>query len=181
MADLASVERDRSKKGGVDLEALPLLDAINANSNLYTTSSCAGRIVLFVEPESGKKHEGQWLYVSHSIADEKDVIEHIKVLPNETVWFRMEGAILHVCARDLDAASKFLELCREAGWKHSGITGTKRVMIEATTSERIDVPISKDGALFIEEKFLGFLVREANTKLSKTREKLNRLREKFYQ
>jgi len=183
LAKLASSEKDRSKKGAVDREIVPLLDAINAQPNLYSTSSCAGRIDLFVEPASGKKQEGEWLFVSHQEVKEKELLEALQSqLPtlstrsSATLWFRMEGAILHVCCRNLDAADSFLKACKAAGWKHSGVTGTSpRIMVEATTSERMDVPIAKDGALFVPEKFVSFLVKEANRKLARTREKMARL------
>lgn len=167
---------DRSKKGGVDEQIQPLLDAINADPDYYTTSSCAGRIHLFVDPASGKKHEGEWLYVSHDPVDATTIKEHLAELPSETTWFRMEGAILHVCARDLDAANRFLAACKRSGWKHSGITSSeKRVMIEATTSESIAVPIA-NGELFVDERFIDYLVTEANAKLACVREKRDRLR-----
>ncbi len=175
LQELSSSQKDRSKKGDVDTEILPLLDAINAHPDLYSTSSCAGRIDLFVEPGSGKKHEGEWLFVSHEEADPKGVVAALKT-PAETVWFRMEGAILHVCCRDMDAADSFLKACKTSGWKHSGVTGTSpRIMVEATTSERMDVPIAKEGSLFVPERFLTFLTKEANAKLGKTREKMARL------
>jgi tRNA wybutosine-synthesizing protein 3 len=180
LRDLEDTDPDRSKKGDVDIQIKPLLDAINAQDEFYTTSSCAGRIDLFVEPLSGKKHEGEWLYVSHDLAIEKELVASLQSLPQETLWFRMEGAILHVCAKDMDAANLFLQKCKESGWKHSGITGsTKRIIIEATTSERMDIPIAKDGVLLVPEKFVTFMVREANQKLSKTREKIKRLQEAF--
>ncbi len=180
LKELASAKRDRSKKGDVDTEIVPLLDAINAQDDYYTTSSCAGRIDLFVEPASGKKHEGDWRFVSHAEAKEKELLAALGDLPPQTVWFRMEGAILHVCCRTMDAADRFLKVCKAAGWKHSGVTGTSpRIMVEATTSERMDVPIAKEGALFVPERFVAFLVKEANKKLSRTREKVRRLGKAF--
>ncbi len=178
---LSSDAKDRSKKGDVDVQILPLLDAINGHPDYYTTSSCAGRIDLFVEPASGKKHEGEWLFVSHDAVVFKDLEKIITGrLPTNTTWFRMEGAILHVCCRDMDVAETFLRLCKETGWKHSGIMSsgsstTGRIIIESTTSERMDVPVAKDDELFVPEKFVGFLVKEANEKLLRTREKMNRL------
>ncbi len=189
---LAALERpgpDRSKKGDVDEAIKPLLAALNALPDYYTTSSCAGRIDLFAEPASGKKHEGEWLLVSHEPVEPAAVRQALAKLatlpPDATLWFRMEGAILHVCCRTLDAADALLKRCKEAGWKHSGVTGTSpRIMVEATTSERIDVPIGKggsqkEGSLFVPEQFIDFLVQEANRKLKRTREKMARLEESF--
>jgi len=177
---MASDAKDRSKKGDVDIQIKPLLDAINAHPDYYTTSSCAGRIDLFVEPESLKKHEGEWRFVSHDVVRFKELEPSLDKFPAQTTWFRMEGAILHVCCRDMTAAEQFLRLCKETGWKHSGIMSsssstTGRIIIESTTSERMDVPIAKDNELFVPLKFVEFLVKEANDKLLRTREKMNRL------
>lgn len=40
---------DLSRKGGVDAAIAPLLDYVNAQECFYSTSSCAGRLVLFAE------------------------------------------------------------------------------------------------------------------------------------
>ncbi|CBZ54144.1 conserved hypothetical protein [Neospora caninum Liverpool] len=42
--------RDKSKKGSVDEEIRPLLDAVNSLKNFYTASSCAGRVLLVGTP-----------------------------------------------------------------------------------------------------------------------------------
>lgn len=75
---------DLSPKGSVDEGIRDLIESINALPGLVTTSSCAGRISVFLEgrrekqtqasqqegPErqfapSGGKGAGRWLYVSH--------------------------------------------------------------------------------------------------------------------
>lgn len=75
---------DLSPKGSVDTAILPLIRDINASEGLVTTSSCAGRISVYLtgpstsNPETGeggKEHAasnvpggkggGRWLYVSH--------------------------------------------------------------------------------------------------------------------
>ena len=40
---------DLSRKGSVDAAILPLLSYVNARDCYYSTSSCAGRMVLFAE------------------------------------------------------------------------------------------------------------------------------------
>jgi len=78
---------DLSPKGSVDVEIRDLIDEINAHESLVTTSSCAGRVSVFLEgdhrartrinadgelvkkkpaSEGGKGGGGRWLYVSHT-------------------------------------------------------------------------------------------------------------------
>jgi tRNA wybutosine-synthesizing protein 3 len=70
---------DLSPKGSIDAGIRQLIDEINAIHSLVTTSSCAGRVSVYVEglkqtttseeepviPSSGGKGGGKWLYVSH--------------------------------------------------------------------------------------------------------------------
>lgn len=84
---------DLSPKGSVDVAIKPLIDRINALEGVVTTSSCAGRVSVYLEGRKhGKKHEeredvgnndgvekesgqaavsggkgmgGRWLFVSH--------------------------------------------------------------------------------------------------------------------
>jgi tRNA wybutosine-synthesizing protein 3 len=77
---------DKSPKGSVDAEIVDLIDEINAYEGLVTTSSCAGRVSVFLVGEKkgrgtregdeeehdkstdvpgGKGLGGRWLFVSH--------------------------------------------------------------------------------------------------------------------
>lgn len=59
LAELESGERDRSRKGGLDAPIASLVKDINASQDLFTTSSCSGRISLFAQrpPASGSAKE----------------------------------------------------------------------------------------------------------------------------
>lgn len=171
---------DNSKKGDVDEAIWPLLNTINANDDYYTTSSCAGRISLIIEPESGKKYDTNWHYITHDSAIWKDVQKKLEDLPKETVWFKLEAAILHVVARDEESANKLLIMSRGCGFKHSGLLGTnKRYIVELFDDTRIDVPVAVGGRLIVEEKFIRFLIEKANKKLGKTRAHMEQLKKKF--
>ncbi len=61
-------KQDKSKKGGIDENVLPILKLINAHDDYYTTSSCSGRVYLW--RGSGKKNETEWLRVSHELIGE---------------------------------------------------------------------------------------------------------------
>jgi len=173
---------DHSKKGGVDEAIWPVLDAINACEDFYTTSSCAGRTNLFKEPDDQRKDKAEWLFVSHDPVTFSELKPALSNLPQGTVWFKYEAAILHVVARDEKAANRFLQLARESGFKHSGLLSTtKRYVMEVLDSERFEVPIAVEGELIVDEAFVKFLVKKANNKLKSTRERLHKLKEALTQ
>ena len=80
---------DLSPKGSVDIGIRDLIDKINSIEGLVTTSSCAGRISVFLEGAKilmphddqqndtlqvavpgGKGRGGRWLFVSHDPVDD---------------------------------------------------------------------------------------------------------------
>lgn len=91
---------DASPKGSVDDGIRPLVDAINRRDGLVTTSSCAGRVSVYLEGKktekplgddtpvwnrqegaddanavrasTGGKGGGEWLFVSHSSIPDED-------------------------------------------------------------------------------------------------------------
>ncbi len=166
---------DKSFKGTVDDDAIPIINEINSKNNYYTTSSCSGRISLFYESSSGKKHEAGWTFVKHGTVDKKEIIDSLKDIPDETLWFKMETPIFHVACRTEKDAEKLLGLCMSLGFKRSGITSVgKRVMIEIIFNEKMEVPISMNNTLFIDDKFIEFLVKKANQKMEKNNELLKK-------
>lgn len=72
---LRSTEVDASPKGHPDAPIFPLLDLINAHEDLVTTSSCSGRVAVYVDAAaemqeagghiSSKGTGGRWTCVRH--------------------------------------------------------------------------------------------------------------------
>ncbi len=52
MEGLASDEKDKSRKGGVDAPIAALITRINSHPLFFTTSSCSGRVSIFSEASS---------------------------------------------------------------------------------------------------------------------------------
>jgi len=68
----AEVYTDQSPKGSVDVAIQDLISEINAIPGLVTTSSCSGRVAVYLEGQnnrgsarSGGKGGGKWLFVTH--------------------------------------------------------------------------------------------------------------------
>lgn len=167
---------DKSKKGTTDEDAKPIIEALNKSKNYYTTSSCSGRISLFREAKSKKKHESDWLFVKHGEVTKKEILEALKEIPEDTLWFRQESPIFHIACRDINSANDLLNLCRSIGFKHSGIIGiSRRVMVEIIFNEKIACPISQKKELFVQNNHLDFLIKTANEKLKRNNELLKKL------
>jgi len=165
---------DKSRKGDVDKPIIPLIDYINKLDNYYTTSSCSGRIMLLTQAE--KKPDVKWLYVSHEKVTLKNIMKTLVNPPEEMVWLRQENLILHVACRTIDDANKLLKISRDIGLRRSGIIADSNIIIvEICSTEKMDVPVSKNGKLIVSNDYIKTIVKIANEKFLKGREKLKSL------
>lgn len=194
-------KQDKSKKGEIDDAIVSLVDCINEHPDFYTTSSCAGRILLITLPLSGRKDESSWVFSSHNEVSSKELIAALpssslwsSPLPPSSppisptmngyvadpIWFRMEGFIVHVCCRSMEHACRMVSVARDAGVKRSGIISVgERITLELIDTEKMDCPITKNGVLVVSEEYLSYLVDCANKKLKKTREKIKKVKKAF--
>lgn len=73
---------DKSRKGSVDAPIAALVQDLNTRKDMYTTSSCSGRISIFgeageAERVAGKKG-GEWLLASHDTVDVQTVLQALR-------------------------------------------------------------------------------------------------------
>jgi tRNA wybutosine-synthesizing protein 3 len=163
-------KEDHSKKGGIDDAIQGLLDRINRSPDLYTTSSCAGRIVLLEEPRSAKKDLARWIYVTHESINIHDLRSALEQSVADIVWLRMEPFIVHVRTRDLESAKSMLSLCHTCGLKRSSVISLHRkVMMEIIGNECLDAPVRVCGRTIVHPEYLSVLCQEAERKLSRSR------------
>lgn len=169
---------DRSSIGSWDKKIKELCEKINKKKEYYTTSSCAGRIVLIKSVE--KKIKDVFLFRTHdkiSFGELKKELNKIGKNYQGMVEFQQTTCILHVGCLNLDSAQNLVNKAKQAGWKHSGIMTTKkRFVVELHSTEKISFPIMNNGKLLVDDDFLKIIVKEANEKLSRTWKKIDRLR-----
>jgi len=173
---------DKSGIGGIDEDIKKLVDIINTSSEFYTTSSCAGRIVLM--RETGEKQENVFVFVTHKKTNSKKIINALKnddLTKSDLIYLKEEPCILHVACKDPMSAQALVSLARNLGWKKSGIISIKRdkIMVECISTEILATPVADKGKMLISEDYLDILVKECNTKLSRTREKIKKLEKEF--
>ncbi|MCM2326007.1 MAG: tRNA wybutosine-synthesizing 3 family protein [Candidatus Woesearchaeota archaeon] len=175
---IEKIGHDKSKKGDIDIQILPLVNKINTDPDYYTTSSCAGRILLIVPGE--KKNKTEWPYVSHDMVRFKELGSILADLPEETMWFRMEHPIIHISCRDMAAADRLLKAANDTGFRRSALlTFSNRIIAEIMIPEKMDVPISEKGVLLVSIGYVKYLIKHANRKLKESRKKLKKLESLF--
>jgi tRNA wybutosine-synthesizing protein 3 len=167
---------DKSSIGSWDKPILALCTRINKLENFYTLSSCSGRIVLIKNLD--KKQPGMFVLRTHNKTKLVELISFLKKAEEtkETLIFKQEPPILHVCCKTLEDAEELLEKSRISGWKNSGIMSTRgRIVLELRSTEYLALPIMEKGKLLVNEEFLRILVREGNNRLEKGWEKIQKL------
>jgi len=171
-----AVEKDNSPQGFVDEDIKSLLGKINSHADYETTSSCSGRIVLIDASEDNevKKGSAKWIFKTHKAADPEGVWNLVR--QREMVWFLQEPLIMHIRCSGKDSAQKLLEIANKTGLKHSGIVSANTWTVELRGSERIETPL---WSAFVSKDFVFNLVKEANKRLLKTKQRLASLENCF--
>lgn len=181
---------DASPKGSIDELCIPIIHLINSNKDMVTTSSCSGRVSVFLEGVKskrdnehkigGKGEGGHWLYVTHDSNTLNDWyrsinFNYVKAQPdllNEDtryILFKFEPLILHVKCRDLKQAQKLYQVAMNCGFRESGIGINNLVAVRI--SIKLDIPIG-----YLNHESLDVFVSEEYLKLS-TKLSLERFKE----
>jgi len=173
----ALVSLDRAlDTGEVDTKIIPILDAINSLSCFYTTSSCAGRIMVLEVPSVGRKKEAKILGKWHHNINGQEVQECITTATRGQMWLLAQSPIFHVGVESMKDTDVLLSIAIRSGFKNSGIkTKGKKIIVEITSTERVDAPLGKDGEMMCSNKYLKFLIENANYTIERGDKKIYRL------
>merc|ERR1711879_157972 len=170
-----------SKKGGVDAPIVEMIDLLNNSEDYATTSSCSGRVSVFVAKPSETKSSGEWLFITHDPIESVDQVwEKLKDLdrfpPGTLISFKFEPFIIHVMCKTLEAARQLHHITGESGFRNSGITvGKKKITLAIRNTILLDVPIALDGKLLVTEEYVELLVKLANEKFTENLSRIDRL------
>jgi len=168
---------DKSSKQSMDKKISGLCRKLNKIKDYYTTSSCAGRILLIQREK--RKMPSLFLFVTHDKTSFKELRRELAKLSRKSkklIYFKQEPCILHIACQSLDAARKLLERAKLSGWKKLGIIAIhRRIVVEISSTEKIEMPILNKGKILVSDEFLKLLVKEANSHLERIWKKIKRL------
>jgi len=164
----------------VDEGVLHILELINRIEGLYTSSSCAGRIVLLEIPQIGDKRGAKFLGVWHRTIDLTELKIATAKATKGVLWLLAQAPILHIGAQTLELANTMVKTAVSCGFKNSAVKSIgKKIRIEICSTERLDAPIGRDGCLFCEENHLSLLVEISNEVIVRSRKKMSRFVKKM--
>ncbi|XP_075855510.1 tRNA wybutosine-synthesizing protein 3 homolog isoform X2 [Microcebus murinus] len=136
---------DLSRKGSVDEDVVELVQVLNAQEQFFTTSSCAGRILLLDGGINGFEVQKQnccWLLVTHKPCVKDDV--HSVAVDS---GFRNSGITV-------------------------GKRG--KTMLAVRSTHGLEVPLSHKGKLMVTEEYIDFLLNVANQKMEENKKRIGR-------
>ncbi|CAH6723362.1 tRNA wybutosine-synthesizing protein 3 [[Candida] jaroonii] len=191
IGDDTSVTKDLSPKGSIDEPCIPIINLINAHPNMVTTSSCSGRVSVFIEgikdreKIGSKGNQGHWIYVNHHPDIEnwyKTIDYKINTQSTPTneltryILYKFEPLILHVKCRDLDSANELYKVAMSCGFRESGI-GTNNI-VAIRISIKLDIPIGyydEEVVFNVDETYLDFVTKLAKDRFTENFRKLDQL------
>ncbi|CAH1272735.1 TYW3 [Branchiostoma lanceolatum] len=166
---------DLSRKGSIDEPIVELVNFINGQQFLFTTSSCSGRISVFAEKHKEKKKGCDWLLISHTQAEAQAVMTALCDHTGSAV-FKFEPFVLHAQCRTIQDARLVHQAAIQAGFRNSGISlGNKgKVMVAIRSTHTLEAPLSDRGRMLVDEDYISYLVDAANEKLEENRRRVQR-------
>lgn len=173
---------DISRKGSIDEPIVDLVHYINKSDEYFTTSSCSGRIYVYEERNEveTKKKGCTWLYTTHGMCNSAQVVEGLNASKGNA-FLKFEPFILHVQCQTLDAAQLLHMVAVAAGFRNSGITVGKRgkIMVAVRSTHCLEVPVTHNGQLLVDHKYIEHLVVLANDKMKENFQRLQGFYEKL--
>ena len=162
-------------EGKVDEGVQLLLSIINESDDYYTTSSCYGRIVLLEIPNIGDKKAAKFLGKWHRTIVVDELFDAAKKAKRGQIWLLSQSPIIHIATKTNESADRLLKTAIACGFKNSGIKSLgKKIVVEVCSTERLDTPVGKDGALFCNKEHLELLTNISNEILKKSTQKLKK-------
>jgi len=164
----------------VDEKIISLLDIINQSDEFYTSSSCAGRIVLLQIPEIGDKKNAMFLGKWHRTIESPELLSAVKKAKKGQLWLLAQSPIIHITAKTSLDAEKMLKTAISCGFKNSNLKSIgKKTVLEICSTERLDAPIGKNATLFCNDEHLTLLIDISNDVIKKSNFKLAKLQKEL--
>ncbi|MDD3975846.1 MAG: hypothetical protein PHN22_01610 [Candidatus ainarchaeum sp.] len=150
-----------------DLLIIPFLLEITKIPDIFTSSSCAGRIMLLSTDENESKKVSHFHKRFHRVVTFDEIKSALNEDTSGEIWLKAEPFIFHFGAKDYIKAKEILDFCQQFGLKKSGIIASNegKFIIEVTYTQFMALPVKKDNLILVDDFYLNLIVSKANTKM----------------
>lgn len=161
-------------KGLVDKMLIPFLKKINKKPNIYSSSCCAGRIMVIGLDEEESKKPNLFVLKEHRKVKLSEIKATFAVAKFPELWLKQEPFIFHFGTKDLETAKKILEIKTCSGIRRGGIFYIKneKYLIELVGSQTLAVPIKIGKKILLSDEQLKVILDKANKKLERNYKQL---------
>eukprot|EP00090_Calanus_glacialis_P018808 TRINITY_DN29130_c0_g1_i1.p1 TRINITY_DN29130_c0_g1~~TRINITY_DN29130_c0_g1_i1.p1 ORF type:complete len:243 (-),score=60.16 TRINITY_DN29130_c0_g1_i1:32-760(-) len=178
---------DLSRKGSIDAPLLELANYINKHSDMFTLSSCSGRIVILRESLSSEKIRKagcEWITVSHTELDPSVGFEAFRTRSKNSgcVVLKFEPFVLHVQCRSMAEAKQVHTAASESGFRNSGLSVGKagKIVAAVRSTHGLEVPLTDDeGNDLVSKEYVEYVIKKSNAKLFENLERIKKFEEKL--
>lgn len=158
----------------VDIEIIDLINIINKFDEYYTTSSCAGRIVILSKDNFRGKYSAKFLFKTHSPLTSIDAIHDVlKMEFSGQLHYNVEPPTFHIAAKTLEGAIKIHDLAINSSLGYSMFkTIKKSIIVELRGTGQLQMPIGLNNKILINKDHLEFVFKLGNDILSSEQERI---------
>lgn len=163
-----------------EILVLFLLD-VTKIPDVFTSSSCAGRIMLLSTDEYENKKVSSFHKKYHRTTTFEEIKKDIEDFKESELWFKMEPFIFHFGCKDYDKAKELLSFSQEFGLKKAGIITAHdgKYILEVTSTQYMALPIKQGSKQLVSDDYLKFIVDRANKKIEINFERLEKFSKLF--
>lgn len=146
---------------------IPFLLEVTKIPDIFTSSSCAGRIMLLSTDENEDKKISHFHKRFHRTVTLDEIKSALSEKTDGEIWLKAEPFIFHFGAKDYDKSKEILEFCQQFGLKKAGIITAKdgKYILEVTYTQFMSIPLKKDDKILVDENYLEIIVSKANRKM----------------
>jgi tRNA wybutosine-synthesizing protein 3 len=162
------------KNGKMDPQLIELCGHIADTKKYFTSSGCAGRVMLLDSEYDEEKKAGLLYRTWHEKVSQKEMETAIKMHNGKGLWFKLEPFILHLGCETNANAKKIILLKEKCGIRRGGITSFSngKIIVELVGTKYMSFPIKQNGKKICGKKFLKVALETANKKLETNYQKL---------
>jgi len=160
---------------------VPFLLDVTKIPDIFTSSSCAGRLMLLSTDNSENKKNSSFYSRYHRLVTFDEVKNDITNFKGNELWLKVESFIFHFGAQNYSKAKELLVFAQTFGLKKAGIITAKdgKYIIEMSFTQYMSLPVVHDSKIVISDDYLKLIINKGNDKLKTNYEKLKIFEKEF--